>query len=150
MELRMSVKASVLKYKSSFDRTQMDTVKLQQGVTAGGDEYITNKKNPVFDGTGGIEALLLVEDQFRRNAAKLLFDTGAELLDNFDECLSGTAATKWSTLTRGIPANERTMDKLDETIEPFYRKYCPGDARDVMIKYLDVVRKRWIRMNILK
>jgi hypothetical protein len=141
MELRMSLKASVLQYKSSFDRTQMDTVKLQQRVTAGGDSYSTNKKNPVFDGTGGIDALLFVEDQFRRNAAKLLFDTGAELFDNFDECLSGTAATKWNTLTRGIPTNERTTDKFDETIEAFYRKYCPGDARDVMVDYLDEVRQ---------
>jgi hypothetical protein len=139
----MSGKATVIMYKPSFDRTQMETVKLHQRVTMDGDSYSTHKKNPVFDGAGGVEALLYVEDQFRRNAGKLFFDTGEEMFDNFDECLSGTAATKWDVLTRGVAANERTIDKFDETIKLFYRKYCPADARDVMIDYL--TRKRLMR-----
>ena len=76
----MSVfKHAPIDYSSDFDKSKLEKVKLIQRY----DDDTTRKKEvPIFDGYGGIEALLYVEEQFRKAAGTLDFDTGRELFEH--------------------------------------------------------------------
>ena len=90
-----------------------------------------------------IETLLFVEDHFRKTARKLLYDTGAELFDNFEEILQGSAERKWNTLVAPLANNQRTVARFNLVMEEFYLRYCGNEARNTGIRYLrsEAVRK---------
>ena len=125
-------------YKCSFTHADFETVKLEQ-VYADGSKRTA--KVPIFDGKFGMEGLLHVEDKFRKACNKLSYDTGRELFNGFEEVLADTAEDKWDNLVSGIPNNMRTVDRFNLEVQNFYLRYCDGEARNVMFKYLRQITK---------
>ena len=54
-----------IKYETAFDCTKVPKVALSNRFVEGTDHYTVKKECPTFDGTGGVEALLYVESEFR-------------------------------------------------------------------------------------
>jgi hypothetical protein len=46
---------------------------------------------PIFTGTEGVEGLLHTKERFDQIAGFMHYTTGAELFDNWEQCLSDTA-----------------------------------------------------------
>ena len=77
-----SLRATVLPYKTQLVPSELTTVKLKQDFQGGSSK---DKKCPVFTGEHGIEALLYVEERFRKIASRTLeWTTGQELFDGFE------------------------------------------------------------------
>ena len=87
-------KLPAIRYKMAFEKSDMDKALLSQTFD---DDTKKKKYVPIFDGTGGMEALLYVEEQFRKAAAKLDYKND-DLFEYFEECLEGTAEDNWSTI----------------------------------------------------
>eukprot|EP00957_Ditylum_brightwellii_P167744 12769963-Ditylum_brightwellii.AAC.1 len=98
------------------------------------------KKCPVFTGAEGIEELLYVEERFRSVARQLEFTTGTKLFDNFEEILTDSAEEKWDTVVSNIDTATRSPDGFDNAIKALYLKYCDTTAKDMMFKYLRLLR----------
>ena len=88
-----------------------------QRMVAGNDHHTIKKDNYIFDGKGGVEALLFVTEQFRKNARKLQYEEGWELFDNYEEVLQGTALDKWEQITNDIDPDDRTPERFNEVID---------------------------------
>jgi hypothetical protein len=76
--------APCIEYKSSFVKSDLETVKLRQNYD---DGTYRECKAPVFNGDGNIECLFYVEERFHHYADKLGWTTGPEMFDNFEEIL---------------------------------------------------------------
>lgn len=125
-----------IKYESVFDRTKMSTVSLAQRFVDGNDHYTVKKDCPTFDGTGGVEALLFVESEFRKTVRKLQLE-GADVFDAFDEVVVSPEHEKWDMLVRNIAAAQRTNARFNIEFDNFLLMHCPEDARDGMVNYLN-------------
>jgi hypothetical protein len=125
--------APCIEYKSSFVKSELETVKLRQNYDDGTRrEY----KTPVFNGEGTIECFFYVEERFLHYAAKLEWITGPEMFDNFEEILTDTALEKWETRTQNIALVDRTMERYTQVIEEYILEYVDPLSKDYMIKYL--------------
>ena len=65
----MTTQATSISFKPSFAKKDLETVKSMQLVNEDGDHHTVKKDNFVFDGVGGVEALLFVTEQFWENAS---------------------------------------------------------------------------------
>jgi hypothetical protein len=135
---RAALKSNCIDYKSSFVHSELERVKITQTFADGSTK---TKKCPTFLGEFGIESLLYVEERFRNFARQLLFDTGPELFDNFEEILTDSAEEKWENLVSGIGAAARTVPRFNAEMQNLYLRYVDTEARDTMIKYLPTCRK---------
>jgi hypothetical protein len=131
--VRAALKRNCIDYKSPFIHSELERVKLTQTYADGSTK---TKKCPRFSGEHGIESLLYIEESFRNIARQLLFDTGIELFDNFEEILTDSAEEKWENLVAGIGVAARTPARLDIEMTNFYLHYVDNEARDTMFKYL--------------
>lgn len=128
----MNPETHAIDYKPKFEHSELETVKLSQQYDDGSKKQ---KYCPVFAGKHGIEALLFVEERFRKVAAQLEW-ADSELFDNFEEILVDTAEDDWEDIVGGIPEADRDDTKFDECMEKFYLKYCSNGARETMFEYL--------------
>jgi hypothetical protein len=72
-----TLRAAILPCKSGFIPSDLGTVKLKQDFKGGSSNK--DKKCPVFNGEHGIEALLYVEERFRKISSRTLqWMTGPE------------------------------------------------------------------------
>ena len=126
-----------MKYKYIVKKKDFSKVNLE-GVTPLAANTTSAKHKhpcPIFDGTGGIEALLYVEETFRKLAKKLKYNS----LDAFDSqlCLGDSALDHWENINDAgdLPEN-RTEAVFNDIIFKFYLRYSSSEARDVMYSYL--------------
>ena len=83
------LKPPCILYDSTFKVTDLERVKLTQNFQ---DE--TKKAScPVFTGVHGIEALLHVEERFRKIARKMQWTSGDKLFEKFAEVVAVNAET---------------------------------------------------------
>ena len=126
-----------MKYKSIVKKKDFSRVNLE-GVTPTGNLGSSIKRKypcPIFDGTGGIEALLYVEETFKKLALKLDYDV-AEGFDSWELCLADSALEHWENINDTITADDRTNTKFNALILKFYLRYSSTEAREVMYSYL--------------
>jgi hypothetical protein len=134
-----SLRAPVIPFKTGFVPSLLGTSKLKQDFIGGSAK---DKKCPTFSGEHGIEALLYVEERFRKIATHtLLWTTGPELFDGFEEVLLDTALTNWEDLTSTIADADRTPARFELTLQAMYRKYVGAEARDVQFEYFRTIQK---------
>jgi hypothetical protein len=134
-----SLRATVLPYKTQLVPSELTTVKLKQDFQGGSSK---DKKCPVFTGEHGIEALLYVEERFRKIASRTLeWTTGQELFDGFEEVLLDTALMNWEDLTSTIADADKTPARFDQTLQALYRKYVGAEARDTQFEYFRTLQK---------
>ena len=81
-----------MKYKSIVKKKDSSKVNLEETTPLGFSAIATKCKYPcpIFNGTGGIEALLYVEETFQKVAAKLKYDS-QEAFDSWELCLGDSA-----------------------------------------------------------
>jgi hypothetical protein len=128
-----SLRAPILPYKQGFAVSELGGSKLKQDFVGGSAK---DKKCPVFTGEHGIEALFYVEERFRKIATRtLLWTTGQELFDGFEEVLMDTALTNWEDITSTIAENTRTPARFELAIQEKYRKYVGAEAREIQFEY---------------
>ena len=128
-----TLRAAVLSYKLSFVASELPTVKLKQDFD---DNSSKEKKCPIFNGDFGIEALLYVEERFRKIANRtLLWRTGIELFNGFEEVLLDTALTNWEGLKL------LTSTKLQFFLKRHY-KQCIANTLELKLETF--------KLNILK
>ncbi len=85
------------------------------------------RRCPTFSGEHGIEALLYVEEQFRKLAAcTLSWTTGPELMD--------TALSNWEDIIAPIADADKTPARFELTLQEMYHKYVGAEARDVQFE----------------
>jgi hypothetical protein len=128
----MNPETHPIDYKSKFEHSELEKVKLTQEYDNGSKRQ---KQCPVYSGKHGIEALLFVEERFRKIAAQMEW-TDHELFDNFEEVLVDAAEDDWEEIVDGIAEADRTTARFDECMQQYYLKYCQRDSRDVMFEYL--------------
>ena len=134
-----TLRAAVLPYKSTFLPSELSLVKLKQDFQDGSSK---DKKCPVFGGAHGIEALLYVEERFRKIASRTLqWNTGHELFDGFEEFLIDTALTNWEDLILPLAEADKTLARFEQTLQEMYRKYVGAEARDIQFEYFRGLRK---------
>jgi hypothetical protein len=134
-----TLRAAILPYKSGFVASDLATVKLKQEFQGGSTK---DKKCPVFSGEHGVEALLYVEERFRKISARTLqWTTGAELFDGFEEVLVDTALTNWEDLILPIAEDDKTVAQFEAVLQLLYRKYVSAEARDIQFEYFRTLRK---------
>jgi hypothetical protein len=134
-----ALRATIIPYKTELVPSELTTVKLKQNFD---DGTYREKKCPVFTGEHGIEALLYVEERFRKIASKtLLWTTGAELFDGFEEVLLDTALNNWEDLTSTIADVDKTPASFEATIQALYRKYVGAEARDIQFEHFRSLKK---------
>ena len=93
---------------------------------------------PIFDGTGGIEALLYVEETFKKLAMKLKYDSqDQEGFDSWELCLGDSALDHWENVNDTTDPMTKTSAKFNELILKFYLRYSSIAARDVMYSNLE-------------
>ena len=103
-------RAPILAYKTSFAISGLTGTKLKQDFVGGSAK---DKKCPIITGEHGIEALFYVEERFQKIAARtLLWTTGQELFDGFEEILMDTALTNWEDITSTIAEVDRTPEQF--------------------------------------
>ena len=125
--------APCIEYKSSFVKSELETVKLKQDYEDGSYKQY---KAPVFNGEGTVECFFYIEERFRHYATKLDWTTGPEMFENFEEILSDTALEKWETRTQEIAIEDYTMELFEQTIQEYLLEFVDPLAKDYMIKYL--------------
>jgi hypothetical protein len=130
--------APCIEYKSSFVKSDLELIKLNQNYD---DGQSRSYKTPVFNGEGAVECFFYVEERFRHYAAKLEWTTGPEMFDNFEEVLQDTALEKWETRIGNIAPVDRTMGRFDQAIGEYLLEYVDPLAKDYMIKYLKDFRR---------
>jgi hypothetical protein len=97
---------------------------------------------PIFNGEHDIEALLYVEERFRKIASRtLLWTTGLELFDGFEEVLINTVLTNWEDLILRIAEADKTSERFEVVLQQLYRKYVDAEARDIQFEYFQTLRK---------
>jgi hypothetical protein len=134
-----TLRAAIMPYKSGFIPSDLDSVKLKQAFQGGTSK---DKLCPIFNGEHGIEALLYVEERFRKIASRTLsWTTGLELFDGFEEVLIDTALTNWEDLILPIAEVEKTPDRFEIVLQQLYRKYVGAEARDIQFEYFRTLRK---------
>jgi hypothetical protein len=106
--------ASCIECKSSFVKSELQTIKLRQNYDDGTRREC---KSPVFNGEGTVECFLCVEERFRHHAAKTEWTAGPEMFDNFEEVLKDTALEKWETRTQNIVPADRTTQRFKQAVE---------------------------------
>ena len=134
----MSLSTPAISYKSTLDISSLTKQKLKQSMNNAADR---ERLVPVFDGTGGVETLLYVEEMFRGTWNYLQIDQGPEMFDFWEQCLVGDALTEWHNNTVGIVAAQRTPARFDQEVTQFYLSFCSADARNVMYDYLSALHK---------
>ena len=120
-------------YKSGMDELVLTTVKFR--VRMDDDEYEEFKLRQ-FDGSGGIEALLTIEDEFDTKREQAAW-TNADCATHFVKLLKSTALSGWKNVQAGMTVAERTAnDSFNRQMKKFYLLYCTDTARDTMQEYL--------------
>ena len=95
-------------------------------------DFIINKKISCakFSGTGGIEALLYVEESYRKICKKFKWNVaGDKLFNNFNLVLEDSAENHWDTITDGVT---QTVGNFDLCMAQFRVVYSSIEARDIM------------------
>jgi hypothetical protein len=134
-----TLRAAILPYKSGFVASDLATVKLKQEFQGGRTK---DKKCPVFSGEHGIEALLYVEERFRKISTRTLqWTTGLELFDGFEEVLVDTALSNWEDLILPLAEADKTAARFEIVLQLLYRKYVSAEARDIQFEYFRTLRK---------
>jgi hypothetical protein len=134
-----TLRAAILPYKSGFVPSDLSSVKLKQQFEGGSSK---DKMCPIFNGEHGIEALLYVEERFRKIASRTLdWTTGQELFDGFEEVLIDTALTNWEDLILPIEEANKTPEHFEVVLQQLYRKYVGAEARDIQFEYFRTLRK---------
>jgi hypothetical protein len=134
-----TIRAPVLAYRTSFAISGLTGTKLKQDFVGGSAK---DKKCPIFTGEHGIEALFYVEERFRKIASRtLLWTTGQELFDGFEEILMDTALTNWEDITSTILEVGRTPERFELALQEMYRKYVSAEAREVQFEYFRSIQK---------
>jgi hypothetical protein len=101
-----------------------------------------DKKCPTFSGEYGIEALLYIEERFRKIASRTLSWTpGPELLEGFEEILLDTALSNWEDIIALIAEADKTPARFELALQEMYRKYVGAEARDVQFEYYRSISK---------
>jgi hypothetical protein len=133
------LRAPIILYKSELMHSVLGTVKLRQNFD---DGTYKEKKCPIFTGEHGIEALLYVEERFRKLATRvLLWTTGPELFDGFEEVLLDTALSNWEDIISTIADVDKTPARFEQAIQTMYRKYVGAEARDIQFEYFKSLMK---------
>ena len=132
--LDTALKKPCIEYKARFVASELEKVKLYQNYDDGSKK---EKKCPIFSGKEGIEGLLYVEERFRKVAKQLNYDEGEELYSGFEEVLTDSAEDHWENVVTNIPDNQKTVARLNISMQQFYLKYCDDEARDVLIMRKD-------------
>ncbi len=121
----MNPEIHAIDYKPKFKPSDLEEVTLQ---AYDANNRRRTKKCKVFLGEHGIEALLLVEERFRKIAANFGW-ADQELFENFEEVLTDVASDNWEAIYDDIPAGEvLNDDRFDQCIEDYYLKYCSSKA----------------------
>ena len=137
LALTKCVKRPCMVYEKPLDKGKIEERKLTEVI----DDIKKTKQCPAFDGDNEIEGLLYTEERYRKVAKVLQFNTGVELYDNFEELLTDSAEEHWTQITRNTPDAARTVDSFNQHMESFYTKYVDDKARNIMFKYLPMLKK---------
>jgi hypothetical protein len=130
--------APCVEHKSSFVKSDLETVKLRQNYD---DGTCRECKAPVFNGDGNIECSFCVEERFRHCADKLGWTTGPEMFDDFEEILQDTALEKWETRTQNVAQADQTMARFTQAFQECLLEHVDPFAKDHMIKHLKDFRR---------
>jgi hypothetical protein len=134
-----SLRVTVLPYKSGFVPFLLTTVKLKQDFEGG--QY-KEKKSLIFTEEHGIEALLYVEERFRKIAScTLSWTTGEELSNGFEEVLIDTALTNWEDLVAPIADADKGSPRFEQMLQAMYHRYVGAEARDIHFEYFCTLQK---------
>ena len=89
-----------------------------------------------------IEALLYVEERFRKIAVRTLsWTTGPELFNSFEEVLLDTALTNWEDLVAPIEEVDKTPEQFELTLQQLYRKYVGAEAQENQFEHFCTLQK---------
>ena len=91
-----------------------------------GDGTSRSKKLHAFDGTGGLEGLLYVEEEFRKAANNFFHFNGYDWFTYFPEVLKDAASDKWNNVLNQLPEDNATMDSEEDfnvAMQLLYVKY---------------------------
>jgi hypothetical protein len=88
-----TLREAILSYKSSFIPSQLFSIKLKHDFQDGSSK---DRRCLIFNGDDDIEALLYVKEKFSQIASHtLLWTTGPEIFDGFEEVLTNTLTFLW-------------------------------------------------------
>jgi hypothetical protein len=77
--------------------------------------------------------LLHTQERFDQMAGFMHYTRGAELFDNWEQCLSGdTAENCWNNLVTAIIKADHSTAHFEAEFVNFTRRYATGRARDYM------------------
>ena len=128
------LRSKPLSYTNSVDFTSFPQFRFSQLFDNG---HTIKRDCPQFDGTGGMEALLHVEEEFMEIARDLRFsDSGTEMYAEFQHVLLGTAKDSWKLVLTNRPPRPNTMNHFKASVQELYLHYCSSDARNVAYEYL--------------
>ena len=125
-------------YKPKFDKDKLSktkvTVEYEDGTTR-------NKHFYKFDGYGGAECLLFVEEEFDDNAEEMGFEID-DYFNKWKEILGGTAKSKWRNVIASMGEFERNQENFNRARATLRQKYCGGEeGKDNMIVWLGKVKR---------
>ena len=131
-------------YKRGFEYNELQEKKLYLEYD---DDTTRSAKVYKFDEELGIEALLMIEEQFKQTMREEFEQTegnavvGRNYFRLFEKILMGNSRDQWRQLVSGIAENRRTVAEFDNVMKQFQLLYCSSQARDKLIQYLQTVRK---------
>ena len=88
-------KRAPLSYKSAIDTDSMRTVELSKRDADGNKQ---KESCPVFNGKGGLEGLLYVDEEFDSVIDAIDLNTAPEKFERYKKIFSHTALQKWKTI----------------------------------------------------
>jgi hypothetical protein len=138
VEMSQLIRAMLFKpyieYKRAYKPSEMENVTLRQNWA---DGTSTKRTCPIFTGTEGVEGLLhSTKERFDQITNFMHYTTGAELFDNWEQCLSDTAENRWNNLVTAIVDADRSSARFETDLVNFTRRYATNRARDYMREYL--------------
>ena len=128
-------------YVPKFDFKDLAEKKITQEYDDGSTR---SAKIPMYDPKDGLEALLLVEREFRKAMEDLDLEDdadGKQWFRHFDKLMIGAASTRWQQHIRGIANNDRTIDRFNNSVRTFYVSFAGSRSRDKLIEYIQTIRK---------
>lgn len=109
-----TLRAAILPYKSStFIPLELPIVKLKQDFI---DGNYKERKCLVFNGEHGIEPLFYLEERFHKVVTNIMWTTGLELYDGFEDILIDTALTNWEDLTALLMNVQKSLANFEQSM----------------------------------
>jgi hypothetical protein len=143
-----SLRAPVLPYKSGFVPSTLATTKLKQDFVGG--SVAKDKKCSNFSGEHGIEALLYIEESFRKIAScTLLWTVGPEQFNGFKEVLLDTVLTNWEDIITPISDIDKTLEHFKLTPQEIYHKYVGPKVMAIQFEYFHMLQKPPLKSSTL-